>query len=226
MLRALLGVNYIGWAARKALSSRPLISAATSSANTELCEGSGWWAAAVGQTISAGVRRSDDSLPYCLLSHDVCEQEQVAGITYVNLTAISTQFQVWRCETLPEASAIFPNIPLILLKVPYTLSSVSSCHYAIVLYSLPSCWLSSRHKESLKDKTTRCCCRSIIIKDPQFFHPLDIGPPFICGRLLIHVTSQWGIPFPDNIIPSLVQTGYLLYSCLSPGESDTQPHSF
>lgn len=51
------------------------------------------------------------------LSYDVYEQDQVAGIINVNHMAISAQFQVWRSETIPKASAIFLNIPLTLWKV-------------------------------------------------------------------------------------------------------------
>lgn len=193
-----------------------------------VCTGRWLWVGGGGQTISAAVRRrGDGSLPRLPLSYAVCELKQVAA-------RYSSTHQPHVCMDVSSVTVwkISGDFSHISKHCSHLLKGASDPQlrwlFVITLdcISLPPCWLGSRHKESLKDKARRCRCRCIIIKDPQFFHPLDIGPPFICGRLLIHATSQWGIPFSDNIIPSPVQTGYLLYSCLSPGESDIQPGSY
>lgn len=206
------GGKWHAWAGRQALSSHPLISSAASSMIQSCAKGMGdgrWWGGRQHQQPWAGAMTQFHSALILWGMRAGCRYKHIRQ-PHGCIRAVS--------RLQPYSRTSFPSS---FEKCPRPSALLAFCHYAL-LYSLPSCWLGSRHKESLEDKTTRCCCRGIIIKDPQFSHPLNIGPPFICGRLLIHVTSQWGIPFPDNIIPSPVQTGYLLYSCLSPGESDTQ----
>lgn len=116
-LRAQLGVNDIAWARRQTLSRRPLISSAASFTDTELCKGSGRWVAVGGPYNISSCEEERWLTSIVPLSYDACEQDQVAGIIYINHMAISAPFQVWRCETIPKASAIFLNIPLTLWKV-------------------------------------------------------------------------------------------------------------
>lgn len=131
MLRARLGVNDIAWAARQALSSRPLIST-----NTEIVQRV--WAMGGGGEVGGWQYQELWGAMthfHCPLSCNVCEREPVAGITCVNLVAASMQFQMWRCETFPEASAIFPNIPLILLKMSQTLGSVGFSSLCCIVFT-------------------------------------------------------------------------------------------
>lgn len=158
------------WSWEAGTSPAPLLSAlpASSTKIRSREKGCERWPLVWGQTISAAARRSDDSLPYCRYLMMYAELEQVGGITYNNLVAAS---KYWRCETLPEAS------------VKSTCSSFQKCQrpsalpaffHNIVFYSLPPCWLSSRHKGY--NKTLRL--QEHYHKYPQFFHPLDTGPFF------------------------------------------------
>ena len=180
-----------------ALRSLSLLSALpASSTNTELWKGCERWGGGR-QTISAAVRRSDDSLPPCryLMMYASRSRWQVLHTSNSRLYPCSFS----KCAGVKHYRWLQSNRQTSHSSCPQTLGAAGL--FVIMLYSIHRHHIGSAPdtKKNLKDKTRHYRCRSIIIKDPQFSRPLDIRPSFIGGRLL---TSQRGIPFSDNIIPS------------------------